>query len=527
MAICSRIRMHIQSPGKKILEEKEPVFRNSKEAVVTRPECLGHRYEDHKIRMTAVQWNYLVAFIYDLFGDVLKWAEGCDADMEGAGIEEHFFASLRRLFQTHAAGLASEMLSCMDTGNVGRRLGCSKCGGTMTYRGNREITILTCLGNVTLHRAYYTCDTSGCSETVFPLDVKLGIDEHRALPGMGDLIARLCAEMSYETAMEVLGDVIGKDNAPCVRMAEEVCWDIAKDIKEEETGEVYEAFQNPLGSRLPAVEEHSDMLALTVDGTCVPTGAKEEFHEAKLGVISQIGEIHEDRDGALVSDLVNHRYTVHVGNADDFFERYLMECARCGAFEAKRLVLMGDGAPWIWNRFREHFGDAGMETVEILDFWHCMEHVADAGELVYGTKSAKWNEKRKKELLEGRLRSFFAALSWGVAYVKSRNDGESLAKLLQEIEYFKNHRGRMEYSRYRREGLPIGSGVVEGGCKHVIKDRTCRSGMRWSVNGCEAILKIRAKLKSKRWGRFRDSQWKQCRDNFRRLQNSALSRKAA
>jgi len=61
----------------------------------------------------------------------------------------------------------------------------------------------------------------------------------------------------------------------------------------------------------------------------------------------------------------------------------------------------------------------------------------------------------------------------------------------------------MEYKRFRDNGRPIGSGPIEGACKNVVKQRLCRSGMRWSIPGGQTILILRSIVKSSRWQYFR------------------------
>jgi hypothetical protein len=77
--------------------------------------------------------------------------------------------------------------------------------------------------------------------------------------------------------------------------------------------------------------------------------------------------------------------------------------------------------------------------------------------------------------------------------------------LQQQRTYFVNNAKRMRYAEFRRRDLPIGSGPVEAACKTLIKTRLCRSGMRWSHEGGQAVLALRTYAKSNRWDVF----WKQ------------------
>ena len=99
-------------------------------------------------------------------------------------------------------------------------------------------------------------------------------------------------------------------------------------------------------------------------------------------------------------------------------------------------------------------------------------------------------------------------------YPKDRREA-----LNREVTFFRNNRFRMEYKRFRDNGLPIGSGVVEAACKSIVKCRLCRSGMRWTRRGGQTILTLRALVKSERWDAF----WMQYKKVYlpKSLQNAA------
>lgn len=105
-----------------------------------------------------------------------------------------------------------------------------------------------------------------------------------------------------------------------------------------------------------------------------PTGKKEEYHEVRVGVVSEIissrnSDIFRDAPEPLLG---NHSYTVCLGNADNFFKEFLIDCAIRDVYRTKQLVLMEDEASWIWNKYNDYFGELepDIKVWEILDFWH-------------------------------------------------------------------------------------------------------------------------------------------------------------
>ena len=78
-------------------------------------------------------------------------------------------------------------------------------------------------------------------------------------------------------------------------------------------------------------------------------------------------------------------------------------------------------------------------------------------------------------------------------------------KLEAAITYFRNHKHQMNYGHYRANALPIGSGVTEAACKTLVKQRLCRSGMKWKDRGAQAVLSLRALVLTEgRWAQFWD-----------------------
>jgi hypothetical protein len=533
--ICSKIRMFSPATMAKKSQEKEIIPRKTPQSPVLSPEFLKVNYPDHSFHLAPELWNTLVSFTRDLFPRLLSWAEGFSEDMPGGALEQQLFQNLRSLLIEEGRTLAEKMQPLIDRGHLGTALSCPRCHKEMRFHEHKDAEFLTSLGWIRFSRAYYLCTNPRCHHTLCPLDAKLGTTEHRILPWVMEKTARYCAEVPFQLAVDMIGDMLGVPQSLCVRTAEELCWNAAKKLKAQQDKEVFHAFKDERGSKLPAIEgEVPEVLVFAVDGAHVPTGEKQEYHEARLGVVSRIissrklPASHEAED----TILGNHSYVTHIGNNEEFFEYFAMECVRRGLYKTKKLILMGDGAQWIWNRFRDHFGDLepAIECIEILDFWHCLEHVGDLGTAIYGhgtERSSSWFAARKHELKEGHLDAFFNALK-GEARKAIQEGNEELHKEIQdELDYFSEHRHRMKYAELRAKGYPIGSGTVEGGCKHVIKDRVSRSGMRWSLDGCDAILRLRALIKSNRWESFCLRQRELHQKSFDLLKDRVFRKRAA
>ena len=235
---------------------------------------------------------------------------------------------------------------------------------------------------------------------------------------------------------------------------------------------------------------------VAVDGTGVPMvpyetegrSSKDETgraktREAKLGcVFTQVGV---DSEGRPIRDEGSTTYVGAIETAQEFGDRIFTEAIRRGSRFAGQMVVLGDGAPWIWNLAAEHFPGA----IEIVDLYHAREHLAELAKVVYGPGSsmaAQWKDARIAELDVGNVEAVLTA----IARLRPRNDTVK-EEVRRAAGYFQTNAHRMRYKEFRGRGLFIGSGVIEAGCKTIAGRRLKQSGMRWTVKGANAILALR------------------------------------
>jgi len=164
-----------------------------------------------------------------------------------------------------------------------------------------------------------------------------------------------------------------------------------------------------------------------------------------------------------------------------------------GWSRARKKVVLGDGASWIWNLSHEYFPGA----IEIVDLYHAREHLWDLAAKLFPQDEKRrrgWVRRLKKKLDAGRIEALVAALR-----AIETDDSEQAHRLALEADYFERNADRMRYREFRRQGLFVGSGVIEAGCRTVIASRLKRSGMFWSVRGANAIAALRCSRLSNRF----------------------------
>jgi hypothetical protein len=244
-----------------------------------------------------------------------------------------------------------------------------------------------------------------------------------------------------------------------------------------------------------------------MDGTGVPVVKKEtagrkgkskygeaKTRETKLGcVFTQTGL---DQKGRPVRDDDSTSYTGAIETADVFGRRIYQEAMRRGMDMAGEAIVIGDGAPWIWNIADEQFYGA----TQIVDLYHAREHYWNVARACFGQDNAKlheWAEDRRRELDDGKVENVINAIYQCLSLPRCD-------KVICEREsgYFEKNKERMRYADFRRRGLFVGSGVLEAGCRTVIGQRLKHSGMHWTVRGANSIIALRCSILSNRWEDF-------------------------
>jgi len=377
----------------------------------------------------------------------------------------------------------------------GPHLPCA-CGGEARFAGRRAKTFTTALGPLTLERAWYHCER--CHSGFSPRDRTLGMADTSLSPAAQRMLGLTAARTSFAGTSALLRALAGLALSPKTveRHAEALGREVAADE----------------GRSIDPEPCEAHTLYLGLDGTGVPVRKGEvegragkqpdgsaKTREAKLAVVwsadttDKEGRPVRDRDSATYNAAIE---TIATRDTDTesapFAKRIRREAERRDFDTATRRVILGDGAPWIWNFANEHFPDA----VQIVDVFHAKGHLFEVAKALYGPGSEvgeRWAKQQRDALDEGRVDDVIAAL---------RSHAESCEAARKDVEYFSNNRERMNYPTFRAMGLCVSTGVVEGGCKHIIGTRLKRGGMRWSVVGANAIIALRCAVESNRFDDF-------------------------
>jgi hypothetical protein len=401
----------------------------------------------------------------------------------------------------HRAGAAalSELLHFPAPANPHHTVACP-CGQQATYRELRSKPLLTVVGRVQISRPYYLCPH--CHSGQFPADVELDVEKTEFSPGVRRMQALVGQEAPFDHGREQMNVLAGLQVT--TKSVERTAEAIGEDIAQREQQQIQRAVQLDLPIE---IGELIPILYVQMDGTGVPVVKKEtqgrlgkmagqpaHTRETKLGCV--FTQTHWDKKGYAIRDADSTTYTGAIETAVEFGKRIYVEAWKRGWSRAKKKVVIGDGAEWIWNLVAEHFPGA----IQIVDLYHARQHLWEVARQLYAHEEVQqkaWMKVHQKRLLDkGKIEKLVGLLR----SVDTANP-QIAEKIRTEADYFERNAERMRYPAFRRLHLFVGSGVIEAGCKTVIGSRLKQSGMFWTVRGANAILALRCSHLN---GRFED-----------------------
>jgi hypothetical protein len=405
--------------------------------------------------------------------------------------------AVRSAMHQVGANTLSQLLEFEAPGPGERERPCA-CGHWAKYLGLRSKTVLTAVGEAQCLRPYYLCE--GCHQGHFPVDVDLDIENTELSPGVRRMLATVGHEAAFDQGREQMK--LLADLTVTTKAVERTAEAIGEDIERCEQQELQHAWQLdlpiPIGPRIP-------ILYVEMDGTGVPVVRKEtegrpgkqdgelaHSREAKLGCVFTQTKV--DEEGYPLRDEDSTSYVGAIESAEAFGRRLYAEAWRRGWARAEKKVVLGDGAEWIWNQADLHFPGA----IQIVDLYHARQHLWNISAKLYPNDSPaqrRWVMVRKDKLEAGNIEALLRSLRTAAV-----SHPELQEEVRTEASYFENNKERMRYPKFRKQGLFVGSGVIEAGCKTVL-GRLKQSGMFWTVRGANAIIALRSCQLS---GRFED-----------------------
>lgn len=356
------------------------------------------------------------------------------------------------------------------------------------------------VGDYTITRPYYGC--APCHHGTAPLDVRLGLGPGTLSPGLARVACRLGIEDSFGEASDALAETLRVDVArEGTRRMTEGIGEVAE-AEEQAAMARAQAGRDPLPKDQTRALPEGAGLLVEVDGAQVHLD--DDWHEAKVGLAAPLGPTtRTDPDtGRETLTLGLPSYCAGFESAETFWWRVYVEACRqgLGRVGLALIVVLGDGAEWIWHYAPRFLAIGPAEIVEIVDIYHAWEHLGTVAAAVFGTgtsAASAWLEPHKKQLRDEGVAPVLTALA-----ALTPTDPDAAKEVHKALGYFTTHQARMDYPRFVARHLPIGSGAVESACKTLIEEREKGAGMRWTKEDAQAVATLRALWRSGRWTAF-------------------------
>lgn len=470
----------------------------------------------------------------EIFEQISGYVQGQALGQDLYSVEKELFKRLLRL--GHA--FLSEVIARRGTGKAD---GPVEVGDeVLPYHLDKERTYLSIFGEVAINRAYYWRQGK---KGYYPLDAELNLPSRRYSYLLSEWVQSIVVEEPYDKAVQrvarLLGipvSKLGQENVAREAGAHFAEFYRQKPIFAAETeGSVIGVQADGKGVRMISSEKPEKgkeekarrgkgeksgglrrMAVATADFTFNPSPrSPEEMVEVlmKENVEQRRAESRAERQKRRINGEEEPRRALNVQVAagmdgkQQAFEELAERVQKRDPEGEKKIMVLLDGEKALEDQLHVSFTEAGLEDridAVVLDIIHAMDYLWEAGTALYGEKGKErtpWVREHALAILEGRVGRVIGGLKQILTKQQELRSSQKKA-LERAITYFENHGDMMAYDRYLAAGYPIATGLIEGTCGSLIKDRADRSGSRWSSEGVQAVLNLRAVTKNGDWDEY-------------------------
>jgi hypothetical protein len=377
------------------------------------------------------------------------------------------------------------------------RAACPQCGASCRFKRLLDTSILTIHGARTIPRRYHYC--AACGQGFAPIDAALGLEPGRdATRQVRAWQALFGSESVFASVPELFRELRGIEVSAST--VERTTVEVGQRLRvaapqAAPSPPASDRKQAPAGKKAPSPEP-AERLYLSMDGTMCPLrdawkrdGSQGKlvcrYGEAKLGIAFQTRQ----KEG-LDTEVVRRGCVGTLGDLGVFLPLVLALGKQWRLHAARELIVLGDGAVWLWLLVGTHFAQA----VQILDFWHLTEHLWTVARAMHGsgTEAAQaWVKQAQWDLKHDLIHSFLVGVR---QWRPESEEGREVRRV--ELAFFEANQARMKYGTFLAKGYMIGSGVMESGCRQLAGQRLDQAGMHWREETADAVLAIRAHQRS-------------------------------
>lgn len=396
----------------------------------------------------------------------------------------------RRLVQEIGRQAIAMVVNSEEASHPTLEVACPNCRGMMPYMRRRSAQLRTLFGKTKIKRAYYLC--SDCHRGCYPLDERLGLRPN-AISGELERLAAMTGVLlpfgKGRDLFEALTLVSLSDQT--LDKAARAYGTIA--AKREQSWQT-EAFDQEALQRRKREARRPLRLYGAIDATKVHTRGLVEYpwRDLKVGAWFEArGRPPKSPNGQWRIQAENIHYYVDICPAAEFGSLMWATGVQHQAQLARELIILGDGAEWIWNLVAKHFPKA----IQILDWFHATEYLTPVAKMAFTVEEDQkaWVNRAKQALWDGKL-DWVIDACLDLAQAEDSSDPAFVA-----ARYFDQNRTRMDYPAYRQQGYQIGSGTIESAAKQIGTMRMKVAGATWNEASARHVAKARAAYLSDAW----------------------------
>lgn len=414
-------------------------------------------------------------------------------EMVGQEIEEEVTLTAieqttRRLMQEVGRQTVEKAVATMNPTYPDETVDCH-CGEQAGYVRQREGCLRTLFGKVKIKRAYYVCDH--CHEGNYPLDKQLGLRPNTYSAEVNRLLGMTGVQLPFGSGrdlFEALTQLSVSDQS--MRKASQQAGEL---VEQEEAKWQEKANDETFLAQQRRETKRPLRLYGAMDATKVHIRDDEQhrWRDLKVGAwFEATGQPPTSPDGEWAIKAKNIRYYTDICPASQFGQLFWSSGVAQQAQLAHELVILGDGAEWIWNLVAAYFPKA----IQILDWFHASEHLMPVAQAAFRTDAEQvaWVSQMKHLMWKGKVDQLIDACNELMIHCSA-----DIIRIT--ANYFDQHKERMRYDYFRKQGFQIGSGTIESAAKQIGLMRMKVPGAIWNVDSARKVAKARAAYLSDRW----------------------------
>jgi len=384
-------------------------------------------------------------------------------------------------------------------------------GQEIPYHSEQKRIYYAIFGKIVVWRPYFYKLGAG-GHTPLDAELNLGADSYSDL--LREMLEYLGVYMSFNKAVDVFKRILKLSLSTRVQQK----------FVSEDAGDVLAYYEQ---KPLPKTVNEAEILVIQADGKGVPIileksslepvrlgkgqkrGRKKEAIVTTVYTIARNPRTAQDVVASFFQENENDKQSKlsppkpknkHIWATLDGKETALTRLAQQTGFRRgshiQHKVALADGCPALQEKLREKFPDFNL----ILDFVHANEYLWKVANSLLGEDNkqrTKWVRKQTMLMLSGKTTQIID--DFRTRAEKPSRTKKQVEKLSKTANYFERNLPYMAYDTYLANGWPIASGVIEGACRHFVKDRFELSGMRWQQSGAENLLRLRAVAENGDW----------------------------